>query len=106
MIAKRAFFGRTRDRIQKPAAVRTGLNAETAPDAILRIDEHRPVRRVESRADRAGLRAGGMLAEVAKLGHEERVLNLLRRHRRRPKTSHPPLGAVHQRLAPRLRGAR
>src|SRR5579883_523601 len=90
MVAKRAFFGRLGYRVQEPAAIRTRLNAETAADAILRIDQHRAVRGVKRGPHRANLNTSRVLAQVAKLGHKEGVLNLFLGHRRFWESMHSP----------------
>src|ERR1035441_5634971 len=82
MVAKRALLRCLRHRAEEPAAVRAGLNAKAAANTIRGIDQHRPVRRGEGRAYRAYLDARRVLAEIAKLGHEERMLDLLLRHGR------------------------
>src|ERR1017187_7551493 len=55
MITKRAFFSGLRDRIQKPGAIRTGLNTKGAADAVFWVNQHRAVRRLERRANRTYL---------------------------------------------------
>src|ERR1035437_2541050 len=105
MVAERAFLRGLRDRAQEPAAVRAGLDAKAAANAVRRIDQHRPIRRIESRPHRAYLGAGRVLAEIAQLGHEERMLNPLLRHRRLGITMNPAVRRIHQRLAGRARGA-
>ena len=71
VIAQRAFLRRFGFRIQEAAAVRAGLDAKAAADAIIRIHQDRAVRRVERRAHRAHLRAGRGFAQIAQLGDEE-----------------------------------
>src|SRR6266496_3488286 len=69
-ITERAFFGGLGFGIEETAAIGAGLNAKTAADAIFRVHQHDPVRGIKGGADRAGLDAGRMLANVAKLRHE------------------------------------
>src|ERR1019366_9418929 len=71
VVAERAFLRRLGLRVHETAAVGTGLDAEPAADAVGRIHQHGPVRRVERGSDRAGLGAGGMLAEIAEFRDEE-----------------------------------
>src|ERR1019366_10570375 len=101
MIAQRALLCRLRHRAEEPAAVRAGLNAKAAANAIIGIDQHRPVRRVEGRTHRAHLDARRVLAEIAKLGHEERMLDLLLRHGRLRITVDAAVRTIHQRLPAR-----
>src|ERR1035438_8081673 len=82
MVAKRALLRRLRHRAEEPAAVRARLDAKAAADTVIRIDQHRPVRCVEGRAHRAHLDAGRVLAEIAELRHEERMLDLILWHGR------------------------
>src|SRR5664279_3881460 len=49
VVAQRAFLRRLGHGAEEPAAVRAGLDAKAAADAVLRIDQDRPVRRVERR---------------------------------------------------------
>ena len=57
MITERALLRDVSDRIHEPAAVGTGLDAETAADAILWIDQYGSIRRVKCRPYRADLGA-------------------------------------------------
>ena len=77
VIAEGALLGGMGDRVEEPAAVRAGLDAKAAADAILGIDQHRAVGGLKGRADRADLGTRRVLALVAELGHEERVQDLL-----------------------------
>src|SRR5581483_10261454 len=95
MVAKRAFLGGFGDRIQKPAAVRAGLNAKAATDAIIRIDQHRAIRRVKRGAHRADLNARRVFTKVAKFRNEERLLDFPDRHRRLRKAMHAAVGRMH-----------
>src|SRR5208283_3250154 len=79
MITQGALFSGLGDRIQEPGAIRTGLEAKGATDAVFRVNQHRAVRRTKRRADRTGLDARRILTQVAQLGDEERVLNLILR---------------------------
>src|SRR5579863_6708331 len=58
VITECAFLGSTRVRIQKTAAIRAGLNAVPAADAIFFVNKHNTIRRDECRADRTYLGAG------------------------------------------------
>src|ERR1035438_3239187 len=99
MITKRAFFSGLRDRVQEPGAIRAGLDAKGAADAVFRVNQHRAVWRAKRRPDRTDLHAWRIFAQVAKLRDEERVLNLVLRQGRFRKTVHSAVGRIHNRLA-------
>src|ERR1039457_3436762 len=99
MITKRPILGRAGDRIQESGAIRTGLDAKGAADAVLRRNEHRAIRRAKRRADRTGLDARRILAQVAQLRDKERVLNLILRQGWFRETMHPAVGRIYDRLA-------
>ena len=80
VIAQRAFVGRVRFRIEEAAAVRAGLDAVAAAEAVFLIHQHDAVGSHERRAHRADLHARRVGAVVAELGDEEglgRVVVLL-----------------------------
>src|SRR3989344_4202542 len=63
-------------RVEQPHAVRAGLDAVLAADAVVVVDEHHAVRSTEGGAHRADLDARRVLTLVAELRHEERLLDL------------------------------
>src|SRR5208282_1650070 len=106
MITQGALFSGLGDRAQEPGAIRTGLDAKGAADAVFRVNQHRAIRRAKRRADRTGLNARRILTQVAQLRDEERVLDLILRQGRFGEPVHPAVGRIHQRLAPGLIRAR
>ena len=102
VIAQRAFLGRAGFRIQKAAAVRTGLDAEPTTNTILRIHQHRAIWSVEGRAHRADLGAGRGLAKVAKLRHKKRLEDVFAIHGRRRKAVATTIGRIHQHFPAQL----
>src|ERR1035441_4822595 len=101
VVAKCALLRRLRHRAEEPAAVWARLDAKAAADTVIRIDQHRPVRGVERRAHRAHLDARRVLAEIAELRHEERMLDLILRHGRLRITVDAAVRTIHQCLAAR-----
>src|ERR1039458_6905913 len=73
VVAQRALLRRLGLRVQEPASVGAGLDAEPAADAVGGVHQHRAVGAVKRGPNRARLRAGRMLAEVAELRDEERI---------------------------------
>src|SRR5271169_1781399 len=71
VIAKRAFVGDVLRRMEIPAAVGASLDAVTATEAIILIDEHDSVGCVERGANRADLCAGRIRALIAQFRNEE-----------------------------------
>jgi hypothetical protein len=57
MITERALLRGVGDRIHETATIGTSLDAETAADAILWIDQHGTIRRIKGCPDRADLGA-------------------------------------------------
>jgi hypothetical protein len=57
MIAKTALLSGVRDGIHEPAAIGASLYAEATANAIVRIHQHGPIRRIEGRPHRTDLRA-------------------------------------------------
>src|SRR5271157_5273390 len=73
VVAKRALLSSLRHRVQEPAAVGAGLDAEAAADAVIWIHQHRAVGAVERGPDRTRLGARRMLTEIAELRDEKRL---------------------------------
>ena len=71
VITERALLRHVLFRMDEPAAVRTRLDAIAAAETVLLIHQHHAVRSRERGAHRANLRARGIRAVVAQLGHEE-----------------------------------
>ena len=73
VITQRALLGDPRVRVQKTAAVRTGLYAKTTPDAVLLIHQGHALRRIKGRPHRAGFCTRGIFALITEFGHKERL---------------------------------
>src|ERR1035441_4565921 len=71
VVAERALIHRFGIGMQVAAAVRAGLHAVTAAEAVVRVHQHHAIGADEGGAHGADLHAGGMFALVAELGDEE-----------------------------------
>jgi hypothetical protein len=95
MITESAFLSGLSDGIQKPASIRTSLNAKAATDAVLGINQDRAIGGIKSSTDRADLHASGVFAQVTQLRHEKGMLDLFLRDRQFRKTVHPAVWTIH-----------